>query len=89
MKILAVCGNGLGSSMMLAINIKKVIGTLGITADVSNTDLASSKTETADYYIGSPEIMEQLSDGKRKTISIKNLLSLPEIEEALTKYINA
>ncbi|PGK52313.1 PTS lactose transporter subunit IIB [Priestia megaterium] len=89
MKILAVCGNGLGSSMMLAINVRKVIGSMGVKADVSNTDLASSKTETADLYIGSPEIMEQLSDGTRKTISVKNLLSLPEIEEALAKHLNA
>ena len=89
MKILAVCGNGLGSSMMLAMTVKKVIGSMGVTADVSNTDLASSKTERADYYIGSPEIMAQLDDGTRKVISVKNLLSASEIEEALSAHLNA
>lgn len=83
MKILAVCGNGLGSSFMISINVKKVMKELGIEGECKNMDLASAKSEQADYYIGSPEIMEQLQDGKRKTISIINLVSLPEIKKAL------
>jgi len=49
--------------------------------------LASAKTESADFYIGSPEIMEQLNDGKRKTIPLINVACLDEIESALKKYI--
>lgn len=83
MKILVVCGNGLGSSFMMELNVKKVLDKLGVTAEVSHTDLASSKTEDADYFIGSPEIMEQLVDGKRKTISVVNIFNLDEIQSAL------
>ena len=32
MKILAVCGSGLGSSFMLEMNIKKVLTQLGVVA---------------------------------------------------------
>jgi len=87
MKILAVCGNGLGSSFMISINVNKVMKKIGIAGECKNFDLASAKTESADFYIGSPEIMEQLNDGKRKTIPLINVASLDEIESALQKYI--
>ena len=87
MKILVVCGVGLGSSFMIELNVKKVLKELEIEAEVSHTDLTTGKAEKADYYIGSPEIMEQLDDGVRKIISLKNLFSLPEIKEAIQKNI--
>lgn len=87
MKILAVCGNGLGSSFMISINVNKTMKKMGLEGECKNLDLASAKTEIADFYIGSPEIMEQLNDGDRKTISIINVASLDEIESALQKNI--
>jgi PTS system ascorbate-specific IIB component len=87
MKILVVCGNGLGSSFMMSINVEKVMKELNIEGTCSHTDLASAKTENADYYIGSPEIMDQLKDGKRKIISLVNMFSIDEIKKALTTTI--
>jgi PTS system ascorbate-specific IIB component len=87
MKILVVCGVGLGSSFMIELNVKKVLKELGIEAEVSHTDLTTGKSEKADYYIGSPEIMEQLEDGSKKTISLINLFSLSELTEAINKNI--
>jgi len=87
MKILAVCGNGLGSSFMISINVNKVMKKLGIEGECKNLDLASAKTEQADFYIGSPEILEQLNDGSRKVIPLINVVDLSEIESALKKNI--
>jgi len=87
MKILAVCGNGLGSSFMISINVNKVLKTLQVNGECKNLDLATAKTEVADYYIGAPEIVEQLNDGKRRLIPLINVASLDEIESALKKHI--
>jgi ascorbate PTS system EIIB component len=87
MKILVVCGNGLGSSFMMSMNVQKAMKELGIEGSCSHTDLASAKSENADYYIGSPEIMDQLNDGKRKVISLINMFSLDEIKKALTTHV--
>lgn len=87
MKILAVCGNGLGTSFMLSLNVNKALKELNIDGECKNMDLASAKTESADFYIGSPEIMEQLQDGNKKTISILNMVSLDEIKKALTEHV--
>ncbi len=87
MKILVVCGNGLGSSFIVEMNVKKALKELCIEAEVSHTDLATSKTEPADYYIGSIDITDNLDDGTRKIIPLVNLLNQQELKEALQKYI--
>ena len=87
MKLLAVCGNGLGTSFMLSLNVNKALKELNIDGDCKNMDLASAKMEVADFYIGSPEIMEQLNDGKKKIIPILNMVNLDEIKKALTEHV--
>jgi PTS system ascorbate-specific IIB component len=87
MKFLVVCGNGLGSSFIVEMNVKKALKELGIEGEVSHTDLTSAKSEKADYFIGSSEIMERLNDGSRKTISLLNLFSMAELKEAIQNNI--
>lgn len=87
MKILVVCGSGLGSSFMLELNVKKATKELGIDAEVTHTDLTTAKSEQADYYIGSGDIMDQLSGGSRKTISLKNMFNMDELKQALQANI--
>ncbi|MDL5143190.1 PTS sugar transporter subunit IIB [Bacillus atrophaeus] len=82
-KILIVCGNGLGSSFIVEMNVKKIIDELNIDAEVSHTDLTSSKTETADLYLGSTDIVSSLDDGTRTVAGLKNLLDQNEIKEAI------
>ncbi|KAA6447984.1 PTS sugar transporter subunit IIB [Bacillus atrophaeus] len=82
-KILIVCGNGLGSSFIVEMNVKKIIEELNIDAEVSHTDLTSSKTETADLYLGSTDLVSSLDDGTRTVAGLKNLLDQNEIKEAI------
>ena len=85
-KILVVCGNGLGSSFIVEMNVKKILGELGLEAEVSHTDLASSKTERADLYLGSKDIVGNLEDGSRVVEGLTNILAQNEIREVLKKH---
>lgn len=86
-KVLVVCSNGLGSSFIVEMNAKKILEELGIEAEVSHTDLTASKTEKADLYIGSKEIVTYLEDGKRNVASLKNLLDKNELRDILEKHL--
>lgn len=86
-KILIVCGNGLGSSFIVEINVKKIIKELGKEAEVSHTDLSSAKSEAADIYIGSSEIIANLDDGNRKVFGLNNLLDNAKIKEILANNL--
>lgn len=86
-KILIVCGNGLGSSFIVEMNVKKIIKELGKDAEVSHTDLSSAKSESADIYIGSTEIIANLDDGNRRVFGLTNLLDNAKIKEILSNNL--
>ncbi|MGE7688901.1 PTS sugar transporter subunit IIB [Lysinibacillus sp. NPDC097214] len=80
MKILVVCGNGLGSSFIMELNVKKALSELGKVAEVTHTDLASAKAEKADIYIGAEDIVNQLPEERGHIVSIVNMMSISEIK---------
>jgi len=89
MKILVVCGNGLGSSFIIELNVKKALSQLGEEAEVAHTDLATARTEEADIYIGAEDIIHQLDDGNRNVIALDNVMDVDQIKEKLTPYFSS
>ncbi|ARI76284.1 PTS sugar transporter subunit IIB [Halobacillus mangrovi] len=82
-KVLVVCGNGLGSSMIVEMNVKAALKEMGKEAEVSHTDLTSAKSEQADLYLGSEDIVGGLEDGNKNVVKLKNLMDKNELREAL------
>ncbi|HHD2162137.1 TPA: PTS sugar transporter subunit IIB [Klebsiella pneumoniae] len=60
-KVLIVCGNGLGSSFIVEMNVKKILAEMNKEAEVAHTDLTSAKSETADLILSAKDIAEHLS----------------------------
>ncbi|WML46701.1 PTS sugar transporter subunit IIB [Neobacillus sp. PS3-34] len=59
MKILAVCGSGLGSSFMLEMNIQQILNELGVKGvEVEHSDLSSATPDAADIFIAAKDIAE-------------------------------
>jgi PTS system ascorbate-specific IIB component len=86
-KVLIVCGNGLGSSFIVEMNVKKIIGELNKQADVSHTDLTSAKSETADIILSAKDIAEQLSGHSARVFGLSNLLDNNKIKEILAENL--
>jgi PTS system ascorbate-specific IIB component len=87
MKIMVVCGNGLGSSFIMELNVKKALTEMGKTAEVDHTDLASAKTVPADIYIGAADIVGQLDDGNRTIVTLENMMNISEIKTKLETHL--
>ncbi|WP_099159656.1 PTS sugar transporter subunit IIB [Virgibacillus ndiopensis] len=86
-KVLVVCGNGLGSSMIVEMNVNSILKDLGKEAEVSHTDLSTAKSEVADLYLGSEDIVGNLEDGQKNVVKLKNLMDKQELREALENNI--
>ncbi|MBH0230787.1 PTS sugar transporter subunit IIB [Halobacillus yeomjeoni] len=87
-KVLVVCGNGLGSSMIVEMNVKAALKDMGKEADVSHTDLTSAKTEQADLFLGSEDIVGNLEeDSNKNVVKLKNLMDKNELREALEQNL--
>ncbi|WP_307893405.1 PTS sugar transporter subunit IIB [Bacillus swezeyi] len=62
MKILAVCGSGLGSSFMLEMNIQDILTELGTEGiEVNHSDLSSASRDQADLFVVAKDIAEGAS----------------------------
>lgn len=90
MKILAVCGFGVGSSMVLKMTLDKVVKDLGIDATVENTDIASAKATSADVYFTSAELAPDIKESTTKPVyAVKRYMDKAEVTEKMQAYLNA
>lgn len=89
MKILAVCGFGVGSSMVLKMTLDKVAKDLGIQATVENTDLSTAKATTADAYFTSNELLTELqSSVKAPVFPVKKYMDKNEVKHQMEKFLS-
>lgn len=87
MKILVVCGSGLGSSFLIEMNIKKVLQELGIEAVVDHADLGSAKGSGADILVGTRDIAVQLYDMGAEVVSLDNMIDVESMKNKLVEAI--
>ncbi|MGX7132067.1 PTS sugar transporter subunit IIB [Enterococcus songbeiensis] len=88
MKILAVCGFGVGSSMVLKMTLDKVVKELGLKATVENTDLSSAKATPADVYFTSNELLADLKKSvKAPVYPVKKYMDIAEVRKQMEKYL--
>ena len=88
MKIMAICGSGLGSSFMVEMNIKKVLKKMGIEADVEHSDLSSAIPSEADLFVMAKDIAASASIPDNQLIVITNIIDINELETKLRAYFN-
>ncbi|AMO82791.1 MAG: PTS sugar transporter subunit IIB [Hafnia sp.] len=88
MKIMAICGSGLGSSFMVEMNIKKVLKKIGVEADVEHSDLSSAIPSEADLFVMAKDIAASASIPDNQLIVITNIIDINELETKLRAYFN-
>ena len=81
MKILAVCGMGLGSGLLLRMQAEKALKELGLQADLEVADIGTARAlaSTADLILTSEELAVQLGQVKPKIVTISNFIDLREM----------
>ncbi len=87
MKIVATCGLGMGSSMMLKMSIEDALKEAGIKADLESVDLGSAKSMNADIYVLSKDLERNASDFGGEVIVIDNISDSEEVKEKLLKAV--
>jgi Phosphotransferase system, galactitol-specific IIB component len=88
MRILMVCGAGLGSSFACQMSVEDVLNKLGVEADLDHCDISSAVSMHPDIIITASNFktqFEKFTIDSEKTIVIylKNIVGKQEIEEKL------
>jgi PTS system ascorbate-specific IIB component len=84
-KILAVCGMGLGSGLILRMQAEKALKELGVQADLEVADIGTARAlaPTADLILTSEELAQQLQGVKPRIVTISNFIDLREMVDKL------
>ncbi len=81
MKIVAICGAGIGSSGILKINAERVLKRLGLEADVTAAHLSSLSSDAADAQVvlTSAEHVDAIGPTNADVIVIENYFDTEEL----------
>jgi Phosphotransferase system, galactitol-specific IIB component len=88
MKIVAVCGFGVGSSLLLKISLDKAFKALEMDEEAMNTDIITAKSITCDAIFTSVDMAEQLrAEVKVPVYAIRRYMDVNEVQAALEECI--
>lgn len=85
MKIYAVCGAGIGTSVLLKSNIDRVLVDLGIEAEVQAVSIsqAMESDSPAQLVLITPELSEKITGIASEVVTIQNIFDLAELAQKL------
>lgn len=89
LKLLVCCGNGAGTSMMIKLNVEKVIKKMGIDVQsIYHCAISEGKSLASQYDVvlcskNFVSMFKQAEEKGTKIVGLKNVMSAKEIEEGL------
>lgn len=91
LKVVAACGNGMGSSQIIKMKIAKVFKKLNIAADIHHMSVGEARSAASSYDVVfcSLSFVDnfKVRNNKPIVIGLKNLLSEQEIEEKIKENL--
>jgi ascorbate PTS system EIIB component len=89
MKIVAICGAGIGTSAILKVNAERVLARLGIDAAVVATDLDSlhAEADDAQVILTSPEFVDAIGRTSADVVVVENYFDTEELTRRLEKAL--
>jgi len=90
LKVLAACGNGMGTSQIIKMKIDKVFKKLKIAVEIDHMSVGEAKSQGSNYDIVfcSASLVDNFKvKGKTKVVGLINLLSETEIEAKIREVL--
>ena len=83
LRVLAVCGAGMGSSLILRKTAEQALERLGVEAELNHTDVGSARGMTADVVVGQRTYLEDLDGVAELAVEIESFVDVKQAEERL------
>lgn len=85
-KILCCCGSGLGSSMLVRMNVEKALKQKGISGvDVTHSSVSDAVEGAADLFVVGKDL-EEFVQNLQHVIVLDNIMDMSELSEKLDQY---
>ncbi|MPQ44260.1 PTS sugar transporter subunit IIB [Clostridium tarantellae] len=88
LKVIAACGNGMGSSQIIKMKIEKIFRKLNVPVQIHHSSVGEAKTQASSYDVvfcseALANNFKQAAANGTIVVGLKNLLSEKEIEEKI------
>ncbi len=87
LKILTVCGVGMGSSLILKMTAEKALAELGVEARVEHADLSSARGMGADIILAQGLHTTELAGAAPVVIEVSNFLDTGALKALLARHL--
>lgn len=87
MKIITVCGMGVGTSLMLKMAVESALSNLNLMASVEHWDMGTVKGIERDFIVTSEEFRENFKDDPN-IVFITNIMNVAEVQEKISKFLS-
>jgi ascorbate PTS system EIIB component len=87
LRVLTVCGVGMGSSLILRMNAEEVLAELGVAAKVEATDVSSARGMGADVIIGQGLHTSELGGVAPIVVTITNFMDKDALRSQLAEQL--
>ena len=86
MKILCVCGLGMGSSLILKMSVDSAMKQLGVQCDIEHCAAGTMIGMTYDLMVASSDFKDGM-EGRENVVFVDNVIKVDEIKEVLKVYL--
>lgn len=87
LRVLTVCGVGMGSSLILRMSAESALKELGVEAKVEATDASSARSMPADVIIGQEMHTEAFQERAPVVIAISNFMDKQGLKDQLSSAL--
>lgn len=88
-RVVTVCGAGVGSSMMLRLFAQQILDAEGIEAVVDASDIGSVDADSYDIVITSSDFADAMRTNNAHILRIDNMMDKAYLKEQLIGAVNA
>ncbi|AJS58709.1 PTS sugar transporter subunit IIB [Paenibacillus sp. IHBB 10380] len=86
LNIVTVCGNGIGSSLMLKLKIEEICSENGIKASVESSDFNAAKGRNCDLIVTVNELASQFDKSQRVAVT-RSYINKKKIQEDILETL--
>lgn len=83
LRVLAVCGVGMGTSLLLRMTAESVLQSMGIEATVENTDVSSAHSMEADVILGQEMHTEDFQGAAPVVVAVTDFMDEASLRTSL------
>lgn len=85
LKVITVCGLGVGSSLILKMTVDQATTQLGVNCNIEHWDMGTVKGRECDLIVTTNGFRKNFAD-QENVVFVENIVDVKEVKEALETY---